>query len=130
MSCFFHSKTTLVHFTHVIYVDTVISFLLLFNVSIAEIYTIYSFFSSWTFDEFLVFCHDEKCLYMPLVFIFYFYLFFFAFCFFRAAPAAYGGSQAWGPIRTVAAGLHQSHSNARSESRLQSASQLTTTPDP
>ena len=35
--------------------------------------------------------------------------------FFRAAPAAYGGSQARGLIRAVAAGLHHSHSNARSE---------------
>ena len=59
----------------------------------------------------------------------YVFFFSFVFCHFRAEPAAYGGSQAWGPIRTVAAGLHQSHSNARSESRLQSASQLITTPD-
>ena len=35
-----------------------------------------------------------------------------------AAPAAYGGSQARGPIRAVATGLHQSHSNAGSEPRL------------
>ena len=31
-----------------------------------------------------------------------------------AAPAAYGDSQATGPIRAVATGLHQSHSNAGS----------------
>ena len=37
------------------------------------------------------------------------------FCFFRAAPAAYGGSQARGPIRPTAAGLHHSHSHNRSE---------------
>ena len=35
-----------------------------------------------------------------------------------AAPTAYGGSQARGPIRAVAAGLHHSHSNARSEPGL------------
>ena len=33
---------------------------------------------------------------------------------FRAAPAAYGGSQATGRIGTTAAGLHHSHSNAGS----------------
>ena len=37
-------------------------------------------------------------------------------------PAAYGGSQARGPIRAIAAGLHHSHSKARSE---QPTSQLT-----
>ena len=36
----------------------------------------------------------------------------------RTAPVAYGGSQARGPIRAVAAGLHHSHSNSRSEPRL------------
>ena len=36
-----------------------------------------------------------------------------------AAPAAYGGSQARGPIGAVATGLHQSHSNAGSQPRLQ-----------
>ena len=47
-----------------------------------------------------------------------------------AAPAAYGGSQARGPIGAVATGLHQSHSNAGSEPRLQPTPQLTATPDP
>uniref|UniRef100_A0A8D1U2S2 Carboxypeptidase n=1 Tax=Sus scrofa TaxID=9823 RepID=A0A8D1U2S2_PIG len=46
-----------------------------------------------------------------------FFLFFF-FVFSRAAPSEYGGSQARGPIRAVAAGLRQSHSNARSEPSL------------
>ena len=44
--------------------------------------------------------------------------------FFRAAPTAYGGSQARGPIGAVAAGLRHSHSNAGS------TPQLTATPDP
>ena len=35
--------------------------------------------------------------------------------FFRATPEAYGGSQARGPIRAIAASLCLSHSNARSE---------------
>ena len=45
-------------------------------------------------------------------------------------PTAYGGSQARGLIRAVAAGLHQSHSNVGSEPSLQSTPQLTATPDP
>ena len=46
-----------------------------------------------------------------------------------AAPAAYGGSQARGRIGAVATGLHQSHSNAGSEPRLQPTPQLTATLD-
>ena len=46
-----------------------------------------------------------------------------------APPAAYGGSQARGPIGAVATGLRQSHSNAGSEPRLQPTPQLTATPD-
>ena len=44
------------------------------------------------------------------------YLFFVCF---RPAPKAYGGSQARGPIRAVAANLHHSHSNAVSKPCLQ-----------
>ena len=44
--------------------------------------------------------------------------FFFFFAFFRAAPEAYGGSQARGPIGAIAAGLHHSHSNTRSQPHL------------
>ena len=40
------------------------------------------------------------------------------FFFFRATLEAYGASQARSLIRAVAAGLCQSHSNARSELRL------------
>ena len=40
------------------------------------------------------------------------------FVFSRATSAAYGGSQARGPIGPAAAGLHHSHSNAGSELRL------------
>ena len=43
----------------------------------------------------------------PLVFIFGIFFFFFFFSFSRAAPAAYGGSQARGLIQVVAAGLYQ-----------------------
>ena len=55
-------------------------------------------------------------------------LLFFAFS--RAAPAAYGGSQARGQVRAVATGLRQSHSSARCEPRLQPTPQLTATTDP
>ena len=50
--------------------------------------------------------------------------------FFRAASAAYGGSQARGPIGATAAGLHHSHSNAGFELSLRPTPQLTATPDP
>jgi len=46
-----------------------------------------------------------------------------------AALAAYGGSQARGLIGAVAASLHQSHSNAGPEPRLQPTPQLMATPD-
>ena len=45
----------------------------------------------------------------------------FVFCLFtfsRAAPEAFGGSQARSLIRTIATGLHHGHSNAGSEPRL------------
>ena len=57
-------------------------------------------------------------------------IFFFFFAFFRAAPTAYGGSLARGQIEATAAGLHHSHSNARSEPRLGPTPQLTAKPDP
>ena len=60
-------------------------------------------------------------------------LLFFYFCLFaiaRAAPMAYGGSQATGQIRAVADGLCQGHSNAGSKPRLQPTPQLMATPDP
>ena len=49
---------------------------------------------------------------------FSFFFLFWSFLSFRTAPTAYGGSQARGPIRTVAAGLCQNHSNAGSELHL------------
>ena len=53
------------------------------------------------------------------------------FCLLRAAPMAYGGSQARGPIRAVAAaGLHHSHSHIRPEPHLQATPQLMATPNP
>ena len=51
-------------------------------------------------------------------------------CLLRAAPAAYGGSQARGSIGAVAAGLHHSHGNVGSKPRLRTTPQLTETTDP
>ena len=57
--------------------------------------------------------------------------FFFCHFVFRAAPAAYGGSQARSLIGAIATGLHQSHSNTRSKPHLQPIPQLmATTLDP
>ena len=56
--------------------------------------------------------------------------FFFFFCLFRAAPKAYGSSQARDPIEAVAIGLRQSHSNTGSEPHLWTTPQLTATLDP
>ena len=56
--------------------------------------------------------------------------FFFLFAFSRAAPEAYGGSQARGLIRVVDAGPHHSLSNTRSEPLLRPTPQLTAMPDP
>ena len=60
------------------------------------------------------------------------YLFIYLFMLFRAAPAAYAGSQARGQIRAIAASLchSHSHSNAGSEPHLRPTPQLTATPDP
>ena len=65
------------------------------------------------------------------LFLFFFvFVFVFVFCLFRVTPTTYGGSQARGPIRALAAGLHHGHSNAGSKLCLQPAPQLTATPDP
>ena len=50
----------------------------------------------------------------------------FFFGLFRDAPMAHGSSQAMGQTGAVAAGLHHSHSNARSEPCLRPTPELTT----
>ena len=79
-------------------------------------------------------CHPLflSVLFYPTFFLvsllnFFFFLVFFAMSW--AAPVAYGGSWARGQIGAVATGLHQSHSNAGSEPRLQPTPQLMATPD-
>ena len=56
------------------------------------------------------------------------FILFFVFCLFRAAPVAYGGSQARGWIGAVATSL--CHSNTGSEPHLQPTPQLMVVPDP
>ena len=62
--------------------------------------------------------------------IFILFIYFVFLSFLGPLPAAYGGSQARGLNRAVAASLRQSHSNAGSEPRLQTTPQLTATLDP
>ena len=50
--------------------------------------------------------------------------------FFRAAPAAHGGSQARGRIRAIAASLYHNPSNVRSKPCLRPPPQLTAMTDP
>ena len=75
----------------------------------------------------MVFKHSPESFSVHLLRLFFFFL---AFCLFRAAPAAYEGSQARSLIAAVAAGLHHSHSNARFKPCLQPTPQLTEMPDP
>ena len=46
---------------------------------------------------------------------------FYLFILFRATPAVYGGSQAWGRFGAATTTLHHSHSNARSFNSLKEA---------
>ena len=94
-------------------------------------------FFSWLLHAFLYtwFCEFIKiklywhavtliCLYIYLL-----YLFFYLFFLFMATSVAYGSSWVRGRIRTAAAGLHHSHSNARSEPQLWPMPQLVATLD-
>ena len=56
--------------------------------------------------------------------------FFFSFFLFKAAPAAYGSSQARGRIEVTDASLHHSHSNTGSQPRLQPTPQIMAVGDP
>ena len=57
----------------------------------------------------------------------YIYVHSFFVCLFRATPVAYGGSQAWGQVGTVATSLRHSHSNVRSKPCLWPTPKLTAT---
>ena len=70
--------------------------------------------------------HSGLCtlpLYLPRVFLFCFALLL------GGSPAAYGSSQARGPIGATAIRLHHSQSNARLEPHLPPTPQLTAMPD-
>ena len=69
-------------------------------------------------DNSNIFCHLRIDIYFLFV------------CFFRAAPVAYGSSQARGQIGAATAGLHHSHSNTRSELYLRPTLQLKAMLDP
>ena len=71
---------------------------------------------------FLVKSHDPSELKFHHFLVFFFL--------FRAAPAAYGGSQARGVESAVAAGLWHSHSNLGSEPRMRPMPQRMEMPDP
>ena len=62
---------------------------------------------------FTLFPFPNRAYYISLLDIF-FYIIIIIILLFRAAPMAYGGSQARSQIRAPAAGLHHSHSNTRS----------------
>ena len=80
--------------------------------------------------------HTDICIYRHIhcvcvcVCVYQVFFFFFFFAISWAAPAAYGGSQARGLIRAIAARLCHSHSNVGSEPYLQPTPQFTATPDP
>ena len=81
----------------------------------------------------VMFQDNTTFMYYLRIYNFLFYFFIFIFCLFvfsRAAPAAYGGSQARGLIGAVAAGLWQRHSNVGTEPHLRPTPQLTEMLDP
>ena len=81
------------------------------DVLLVTINSINSHFSFYV--TFMVFLFPMFCNFIKLIFITFFHFFFVrSFLLFRAALTAYGGSQARGQIRAVAAGLCHSHSNA------------------
>ena len=73
----------------------------------------------------LLYTISLKSLQIELPHYYYYY-----YCLFRAAPTAYGGSQARGLIGAIAVGLHHSRSNTRSKLCLRPTPQLTATSDP
>ena len=74
-----------------------------------------------TFNYLNFFCGAPKIIITTIIIII---------CLFRAAPVAYGVSQAWGQIGAVATGLCHSRSIMGSKLYLPSAPQLMAMPDP
>ena len=99
----------------------------LFLFVFGHVHGMWKFLGQWQCQIFIfnLLCHKGT----PISF-FCFVLFFVCFLFFRAAPEAYGGFQARGLIRAVAAGLCHSHGNARSKPHHWPTPQLTAVQDP
>ena len=74
--------------------------------------------------------YTKKIILLPSDLDFFFFLFLVFLPFLGPSPTAYGGSQARGLIRAVAASLHHSHSNTGSKPHLQPTPQLTAMLDP
>ena len=74
--------------------------------------------------------HKQNRYFLIKNYYFYLFIYFCLFAFLRAAPAAYGGSQARGRIVAVAASLRYSNSNVGSEPHLRPTPQLIAMPDP
>ena len=70
------------------------------------------------------------CIYMCVYIYTHTYIYICLFAFSKAAPVAYGDSQARGLIRAVTTSLRQSHSNVGYEPRLRPIPQLMAILDP
>ena len=89
--------------------------------------------SSWMLVRFVNHWAITGTLILLLILFIFILFYLFIFCLFvfsRAAPMAYGGSQARGPVGAAAAGLYHSHSNTGSEPCLQPTPQLMATSEP
>ena len=76
-------------------------------------------------------CCHELCFFCCCCCLgFFFWFFVCLLCLFKPTPMEYGGSQARGQIRAVAAVLHHSHFNARSKPHLWPTPRLTEMLDP
>ena len=85
-------------------------------------------------NSLMLFSHTSKLKKLKYVKLFFTVVCMVLFCFvlflIRTAFAAYGGSQARGHVRAIAAGLHHSHSNTGSRLHLRPTPQLMAMPDP
>ena len=91
-----------------------------FPLAVWKGYTFFTFSLILGIISLFDFRHSGAC---ALFFVFFNFFSQF-FCLFRATPVANASSQAKDPIGAVAAGLHHSHSNTRSEPHLQPTPQL------
>ena len=78
----------------------------------------------------IIFLSSDNLRSLKILFLLFLTSFLFVCFLFMATLVAYGSSPARGLIRTTAAGLPHSHSNAGSKQHLQLTPQLTAMPDP